>query len=83
MTTRDYLFVGCERGHDWQSIGGCNAGCDPDYCGCSVPVNVCARCGDSDYGDNDEAEKVRADCKILQAEDDIEEGFDAGEWNNT
>lgn len=58
---RDWLFVGCERGHDWQSIGGCNAGCHDD-CSCSVPVNTCSRCPACDYGQNLEAEQVRADC---------------------
>ena len=61
---RDFLFVGCERGCDWRSIGGCNAGCG-DWCSCSVPVNVCSRCKDCDYGENDDAEKVRAECKAL------------------
>lgn len=50
-----------DLGHDWQSIGGCNAGCCDD-CGCSVPVNECTRCKDCDYGDNDEAIKVRSLC---------------------
>ncbi len=50
-----------EHGHDWQSYGGKNAGCGAN-CGCSVPVNVCAKCGDCDYGENDEAEAVRTDC---------------------
>lgn len=59
---RDFLFVGCEAGHDWQSIGGANAGCHP-LCSCSVPVNRCSRCGDSDYGDNPEAAATRADCE--------------------
>ena len=58
---RDWLFVGCEKSHDWHSLGGCNAGCHAD-CSCSAPVNSCRRCGDSDYGDNAEAEEVRADC---------------------
>jgi hypothetical protein len=59
---RDWLFVACEEGHDWQSVGGCNAGCG-EKCGCSVPVNRCARCGDYDYGDNAEAEQVRRACR--------------------
>jgi hypothetical protein len=59
---RDFLFVGCERGHDWQSIGGCNAGCG-DWCGCSVPVNVCSRCKDCDYGDNEDARRIRSKCR--------------------
>ncbi len=58
---RDWLFVGCEGGHDWQSIGGCNAGCGEE-CGCSVPVYTCTRCGDSDYGENAEAEDIRNEC---------------------
>jgi hypothetical protein len=58
---RDWLFVGCERGHDWHSLGGCNAGCHDD-CSCSVPVHLCRRCGDCDYGDNEDAEQVRQEC---------------------
>lgn len=61
---RDWLFIGCDAGHDWQSIGGCNAGCH-DNCSCSVPVNTCSRCGDCDYGDNDEAKQVRSSCAAL------------------
>jgi len=63
---RDWLFIGCEREHDWQSVGGCNAGCS-DTCGCSVPVNTCSRCGDSDYGDNAEADAVRAHCAEVRS----------------
>jgi len=49
------------HGHDWQSIGGCNAGCHAE-CGCSVPVNTCAKCGDCDYGKNDDAVETRREC---------------------
>lgn len=49
------------HGCDWQSYGGANAGCG-DGCNCSVPVNVCSKCGDCDYGDNAEAAAVRARC---------------------
>lgn len=66
MTKRNWLHVGCEAGHDMQSIGGCNAGCHPDWCSCSAPVNTCSRCGDCDYGDNSDAEQVRADCAALR-----------------
>lgn len=62
---RDWLFVACERGHDMQSIGGCNAGCGDD-CSCSVPVNVCSRCGVCDYGDNDDAREIRAQCAVIR-----------------
>jgi hypothetical protein len=49
-------------GHDWVFIGGKNACCaDPDCC-CSVPVHECRSCGDCDYGDNNEADQVRAAC---------------------
>lgn len=58
---RDFLFVGCEKGHDWRSTGGCNADCHKN-CACSVPVNVCSRCGDCDYGENQEADEVRKSC---------------------
>ena len=51
MMQRDFLFVGCEAGHDWQSTGGCSAGCS-QWCSCSVPVCVCSRCGVCDYGEN-------------------------------
>lgn len=58
-----------DYGHDWQSYGGANAGCGSD-CTCSVPVNVCAKCGDCDYGQNDEADVVRTDCALIAAEID-------------
>lgn len=52
-----------EAGCDMQFFGGCNAGCDlGNGCGCSVPVHVCTRCGDSDYGDNAEAAEIRVRC---------------------
>lgn len=47
--------------HDWQSLGGCNAGCGMD-CSCSVPVHECSRCKDCDYGENAEAAEVRREC---------------------
>ena len=50
-----------EFGHDWKHIGGRNAGCG-DGCCCSVPVHVCQKCGDSDYGDNPEAAETIASC---------------------
>ncbi|WP_439398521.1 hypothetical protein ACRQ5Q_14595 [Bradyrhizobium sp. PMVTL-01] len=49
--------VGC----DMRSVGGCNAGCDDDCC-CSVPVHKCTRCGDCDYGENEEAEQTSEKC---------------------
>lgn len=49
------------HGHDWQSIGGCNAGCH-ETCACSVPVNTCTKCGDCDYGENDDAIETRRAC---------------------
>jgi hypothetical protein len=65
---RDFLFLGCENGHEWFSHGGCNAGCHDEYCSCSVPVNVCHRCGDCDYGQNEEAEQIKAECAALWGE---------------
>lgn len=62
---RDWLHVRCENGHDWRSIGGCNAGCHEDLCSCSIPVHVCNRCGDCDYGYNVEANQIRADCAAV------------------
>jgi hypothetical protein len=58
-----------ELGCDMQSIGGCNCGCE-FYDGevrcegqCSVPVLRCTRCGDCDYGENEEAEERRHSCR--------------------
>lgn len=64
---RDFLFLNCQTQHDWRSTGGCNAGCGPD-CYCSVPVHECAGCGDCDYGDNEEARDIRADCRLQRGE---------------
>lgn len=49
------------HGHDFQSIGGCNAGCHED-CSCSIPVNTCTKCGDCDYGQNADAIETRRGC---------------------
>lgn len=49
-----------DLGHDWQSLGGASCGCDDGLC--SVPVNHCSRCGDCDYGENADADDVRAKC---------------------
>jgi hypothetical protein len=51
-----------ESGCDMQHYGGRNAACHLAGCACSVPVHVCTRCGDSDYGENDEAAEVRLAC---------------------
>lgn len=55
-----------EVGCDMQQVGGKNAGCcgpETEYeCDCSVPVYVCTRCGDSDYGENAEAEAIITAC---------------------
>ena len=55
-----------EQGHNWTFHGGANAGCGPD-CTCSVPVNVCSKCGDCDYGQNEEADEVRTSCAAKDA----------------
>jgi hypothetical protein len=49
-----------EVGCDMQHVGGRNCGCEGGVC--SVPVYVCTRCGDSDYGVNAEAAERRAEC---------------------
>jgi hypothetical protein len=66
---RDIMYLGCENGHDWKSVGGANAGCGKN-CSCSVPVHECTRCGDSDYGQNDEAETIRDECLEKMLDDD-------------
>lgn len=57
LAASDCRKVGC----DMQSYGGMNAGCG-DGCGCSIPVNVCTRCGDCDYGENAWAVTTRVEC---------------------
>ena len=49
-----------EMGCDMRHSGGANCGCEGGSC--SVPVYVCARCGDCDYGDNQEALSTRTEC---------------------
>lgn len=63
---RDWLHVGCEAGCDMQSIGGCNCGCPDGQC--SVPVHQCSRCGDCDYGQNEEATETRRHCAETRIE---------------
>lgn len=70
-----------ELGHDWVSLGGCNCGCH-ENAACSIPVNECRRCGECDYGDNDDARAIKDGCDCREPWPDVEEGFDAGEWNN-
>lgn len=64
---RDWMFVDCRFGaHRWRFIG-CKP-CDCSYqsaYGCSVPVYTCDICNDCDYGDNDEARKVKLECEIV------------------
>ncbi len=47
-------------GHKWVFEGGSWCGCKDG--GCSIPVHKCESCADYDYGDNDEAREIRADC---------------------
>lgn len=47
-------------GHKWIHAGGANCGCPEGSC--SVPVHECESCGDCDYGDNADADEVRAGC---------------------
>lgn len=48
-------------GHDWVFAGSSNLGCHAD-CACGGPVYSCSKCGDCDYGDNSEADELRAEC---------------------
>lgn len=50
-------------GHKWVHIGGGGCGCGCEDGGCSVPVHECEVCGDCDYGDNAEADEIRARCR--------------------
>lgn len=59
LRTASCAATGC----DWVSYGGCNACCDlGGDCCCSVPVYQCSKCGEFDYGHNDEARCVREEC---------------------
>lgn len=53
-----------EVGHRWKFIGGAHCGCE-GVTGCSVPVRECAVCGDSDYGDSEEADLIKQRCALL------------------
>lgn len=57
-----------ELGCDMEHRGGANCGCEGGHC--SVPVHVCTRCGDCDYGDNAEATERRAACAALHPADE-------------
>lgn len=72
-----------EIGHDWKCLGGANCGCH-EWAVCSVPVHECTRCRACDYGDNEDARDQigRCEFKVPEQWEDVEEGFDAGEWNN-
>jgi hypothetical protein len=59
----------CESGHEWRFVGGKNAGCSDD-CRCSAPVYECVNCGECDYGENDEAREVIAECDRDRIEDE-------------
>jgi hypothetical protein len=52
---------------DWVMKGGRNAACKGWECACSVPVHICSRCGDCDYGENEEARETIAACRLLDA----------------
>lgn len=57
----------CADGHLWQHYGGASPCCARD-CYCSVPVYVCDRCGDCDYGDNREGRETVALCQAARFE---------------
>lgn len=59
--------------HDWKLYGGTNCGCHPDAT-CSYPVHRCTMCGDWDYGDNPEADQIKAACG--EAEECKQKGSD-------
>lgn len=59
-----------EAKHEWKFIG-CGGCCcdlgDGLFGGCSLPVHECENCGDCDYGENEESEQIRTDCKARQS----------------
>lgn len=59
---REAASLGCrDAGHQWVFDGGRWCGCH-ETAGCSIPVHKCARCGNYDYGDNEDARKQIAAC---------------------
>lgn len=50
-----------EYGHNWKHYGNRNVCCS-DECDCSIPVNKCSKCGDYDYGDNEESKMIIIEC---------------------
>jgi hypothetical protein len=50
-------------GHAWVFSGGAGCSCESVRDCCSVPVYECEACGDCDYGDNEEAVTIRAECR--------------------
>jgi hypothetical protein len=64
----DGLVAKCGDGKHvaWEHMGGVNCGCDGGAC--SVPVYGCKACGDSDYGQNDEATRKRNHCAELSGD---------------
>jgi hypothetical protein len=58
---RDFMFLHCQDGHDWKFVGGANCGCEDGAC--SVSVYECSRCGDCDYGENEESKDLRDRCQ--------------------
>jgi hypothetical protein len=54
--------------HDMESVGGMWCGCQDGHC--SFPVNVCKRCGDSDYGQNEDAREIKRRCRERHGEND-------------
>ena len=67
---RDFLFLHCQDGHEWVFVGGRACDCEDPTGYCSFPVHRCAKCGDYDYGDNDEARQVVADCAERNADEE-------------
>lgn len=55
-------------GHKWVFLGGAHASCECGG-GCSVPVYECSACGDCDYGENVEADEIKAECRRKCADD--------------
>ena len=72
MPERDILFLHCQDGYTWVLAGGTACCCPESHGnGCSLPVYQCAKCGDYDYGDNEEARAIIAKCELERR--DIEE----------
>lgn len=66
---REAASASCaEIGHDWVFFGGKTCSCHENS-SCYIPVYECSRCGDCDYGDNEEAKNIYINCVEVESDE--------------